>query len=389
MAGKCPDCGEEAVISGNDVPSGCNVCTACGAVTEYLDLRISNGGPCEGTHFVDASKEKNSTLLLSRNSRHGTRGVHRVDAQHKLHGPRREGLHWLQQMALHFKMDTHTKERAEATYLELVGKTGHKKLAYKTALAAACCYVVMRLEHWSVSLKELSKFVQRTVGEINTAVRFVQKETGAEFSRASSADILRTVLRRYDVDDAEKVLSRGKEVLKVAEMCWQGEGRSPQNMASAAIYIAWKSLDPSRASTNYKAFCHKVGIQESKPVHDLATAFVKVLVKLAQKIPWVTSEKVKASNVTIYLPDIVKHAVSLVLDCSAPQVPCKEDTTNLRDAAVYATFRASSSPKRARRDSATEECGSDFSDSEIERYIRTPEEVEAVKRHMASYGLLH
>lgn len=387
MPSKCPACGEDAVINDTEAAGGNEVCTACGVVSESCPFPTTSTGPCEGTAFVAPTKGNDSTMFLARSGKSSSAGVRRVNARNNLRGNSKEGCNWVHQTARHFNLDTHMARRAEAMYVELVEKMGRTAPQRKTALAAACCYVVLRQDHWPVSLKAVGGFVQCSLAEVNAAVRYVQKVMGAEFSRTSAEDLLPSVLKNYGGDDSNRVLLRARELLKLAKVCWLGEGCAPQNVSAATVYIAWKSLDPRRTTSSYKDFCKTAGTNEAKSAKDMVTAFTKALVKLTRNVPWLASKNVSARSVFLHLPDVLRHKASLVLDCSVLHADDSKVAETGRDKVVYDTFRPPSTSKPAHADTAAEECNSDFSDSEIDRYIRSPEDVDAIKKHMTIHGL--
>lgn len=357
------------------------VCTACGVVVDTAPLcTVAATGPDNGSSFVADT----IGLALCRGGRNGPelRSVLTENRQ----ANRRQCHDWLKRAATQFSMDPVMLERAT----NLFNKNASRQLlSRQLAIAAACCYQVLRENGRSVSLLTLAKSSQCTGKELHKALRAITKGMSEGMAPMQLQDLLPEAVQSLAADERPQVVARATALLGPLRRCWFLEGRTPRCLVPSLVFTAWKSLDASRTYTTYRAFCQKHGLTPLQTVLGTVRALNSVLLRLAKQLPWLKDSKVTASTVTAHVADIVRYSASLALDatnevCGTAQ---GELTPVEQSAAIFHTFRK---PPRRRWPDASDQTAADcngegeISDSEISSYIRNEEEVRAVQRILES-----
>lgn len=337
-------------------------------------------GPDNGCSFVTDT----IGLALCRGGRNGPelRSVLTENNQ----GNRRQCHNWLKRAATQFAMEPVMLERAVNLFNQNVSR---QVLSRQLAIAAACCYQVLRENGRSVSLPTLAKSSQCSGKELRKALRTITKGMSDGMAPMRLEDLLPEAVQALDPSERSQVMARATALLGPLRRCWFLEGRPPRCLLPSLVFTAWKSLDVGRTYTSYKAFCQQHGLNPRESVVVVTRALNHVLVRLAKQLPWLKNDKVNVSMVTAYVADIVRYSASLALDATnevcgtAPG----ELTAVERSAAIFQTFRKP--PRRCcpvQSDPPAVDCNGegDISDSEISGYIRNEEEIRAVQKIIES-----
>ncbi|CAN8002454.1 unnamed protein product [Ixodes hexagonus] len=367
---KCPSCGEVAALG--DAGDGVSeACTLCGAVFESCVFQSGVGE--EGGSYVPPTETTKLALCP---------GGLRLVRNKPLRGHRLECDRWLQHAAGRFAMNTAMTQRARDLYQELARRAA---LPTHVSLAAACCYKVLREEGRAVSLHSLASAAQCTGGQLRYALRLLSKGTGVHPEGPPLRDLVPEAARVLPSDVRESVASRARALLVPLARCWFLEGRSPHCLLPALVFVAWRSLDPQHAQLSYREFCRKHSVEPSGGVSRSLSQLNKVLVRLASQIPWVRGTRLTPNKAASYVPDILRYSASLTLGASAPADAAAKQGPAV---AVFRTFRKDSVQSQEEQSRAPEEplC-EDFSDSEIEAYIRGEDEVAAIQKFLRSRGV--
>ncbi|XP_007567736.1 transcription factor IIIB 50 kDa subunit [Poecilia formosa] len=237
-------------------------------------------------------------------------------------------------------------------------------------------------------------------------------------------------------EDSKVLTKRAVALVELAGDSWIVTGRRPLPIMMAATYLAWQSLNPNkhRLKLSLDKFCHLAKVQKRKPAVMRITELKEVLCKLGRELPWVR-ETVTQDNVVRLVGDILEHRHTLLTralrthetamqaDCpqaSALNSPTEEVTPSQRSESRDQTADASSALQLCPTDRTENQEGDDshqtedpepnwgvrvlfappcvvhakrrrvepppvqnvtgdeeISDSEIDSYIRTPQEARA------------
>uniref|UniRef100_UPI00358F025B transcription factor IIIB 50 kDa subunit-like n=1 Tax=Myxine glutinosa TaxID=7769 RepID=UPI00358F025B len=199
-----------------------------------------------------------------------------------------------------------------------------------------------------------------------------------------------------------------KRTIQICELCgeaWLLTGRRAMPAIISATFLAWQSLYPrSPACISLKAFCRKIGVPCSTSVRLRVREMRKLLLTLAQALPWLIHRHVSLDSVAKFIDEVLSNQRLLLQqlvsqDSQAPRVqgdsPVLLNTTDVALVEAKCGNPAQSfllppcivAPKKPPLEEP-ERCQQPFSneisEAEIEQYIRTPEEVEEILRLQAA-----
>lgn len=380
----CPSCGASAVTeeSGDGFSQ---VCTACGAVLDSAPLLATGfSGGDDGLCFVSSTSRDTLSLCRGR----GERGARfQCLVSEGLTGNRRLCNDWIKQVAAKVNMDSVMVQQA----CDILNRTFMKQpFNLQMALAAACCYQVLRENGRTISLPTLAKMAQCTGPHLFQAIRTVSEDTGRGAMPARLQELLPEAAQSIDPSERAEVVSRATALLEPLRRCWFLEGRAPRCVGPALIFIAWKSLDVSRQIISYTVFCKMHGLgRPTSSLKSTVSDLNKVFVQMASEIPWIKGKKLSANTVLFYMPDIIRYSASLVMDATSSAASTSVGQTGeQRSAVVYNTFRKGRKRTKTALDCAADVADCDgnghISDSEIDLLIRNEQEVKVIEAFMES-----
>lgn len=203
-------------------------------------------------------------------------------------------------------------------------------------------------------------------------------------------------------ESCQALSKRAVALVELAADSWIVTGRRPVPIMTAAMYLAWQSLKPSRLRLKYTLdkFCRMAQVAPHRVAKKRVAEMKEVLCKLGREIPWETVAPTPA-DVLLQVEDILKHRHALLrraMRAHEDLVPesVEEETRNGPSEEHGSSAAAEGCepernwgkqllfappcvvrPKRRRveRPEGKEVTGDEeISDSEIDSYIRTPRE---------------
>ncbi|XP_054896012.1 transcription factor IIIB 50 kDa subunit [Poeciliopsis prolifica] len=114
-------------------------------------------------------------------------------------------------------------------------------------------------------------------------------------------------------EDSKVLTKRAVALVELAGDSWIVTGRRPLPIMMAATYLGWQSLNPNkhRLRLSLDKFCHLAKVQKRNPAVMRITELKEVLCKLGQELPWVR-ETVTKDNVVRLVGDILEHRHTLL-----------------------------------------------------------------------------
>lgn len=118
----------------------------------------------------------------------------------------------------------------------------------------------------------------------------------------------------------QRLVDRTSALIELAAEVWIVTGRQPLPLLMAAVYVAWQSLKPmARMKYAFNVFC-KIGKAPEQSWHRSKETVLKrvnelrdVLCKLGRELPWLRGERVEPSTVAKLVDDILKNRQALLL----------------------------------------------------------------------------
>uniref|UniRef100_A0A3P9L3D5 Transcription factor IIIB 50 kDa subunit n=1 Tax=Oryzias latipes TaxID=8090 RepID=A0A3P9L3D5_ORYLA len=151
-------------------------------------------------------------------------------------------------------------------------------------------------------------------------------------------------------EDSKGLTKRAIALVELAADSWIVTGRQPLPIMMAAVYLAWQSLKPNaqRLKMSLEKFCKLAKVQKSKTAGTRITEMKGMLYKLGKEIPWY-KEVLTPDNVVSLVGDILQHRfsllrralksheLSLLEKCSAGQVnPSSAETSSSSEVSEHA-----------------------------------------------------
>ncbi|KAM4719548.1 transcription factor IIIB 50 kDa subunit [Anableps anableps] len=114
-------------------------------------------------------------------------------------------------------------------------------------------------------------------------------------------------------EDSKVLTKRAVALVELAGDSWIVTGRRPLPIMMAATYLGWQSLNPNkhRLRLSLDKFCQLAKVQKHKPAVTRITELKEVLWKLGRELPWVT-ETVTQDDVVRLVGDILEHRHTLL-----------------------------------------------------------------------------
>lgn len=131
-------------------------------------------------------------------------------------------------------------------------------------------------------------------------------------------------------ENSKDLTKRALALVELAADSWIVTGRRPVPIMMASIFLAWQSLNPNkhRLKFSLEKFCQLAKVNKNKAAMKRIAEIKEVLCKLGKEIPWVR-EAVTPDNVVRHVEDILKnrdvllrramrtHEDALLVECQA------------------------------------------------------------------------
>lgn len=280
----------------------------------------------------------------------------------------------------------------------------------KRALCASCVYVTCRQHDWPILISNLEGVTATSDVALKKMSQDLVNEFKIELKTLSLEDYVPTCLKTYGVTD-EALVDKTTEVISLAVDLMLSTGRKATEMILGCCCVAWRAL----SHKNYKLPMTHFGesVLKKKPRRCVYLRYRELtdrIVKMASKVPWVPKDLLlkKENAWMFYLDDVLKFKQSLM---SCPEAPADSDgeetwedgpTKGSLDTSIVVppSYEAGLRKRALQTDdedisesiSAKSRCMSreslespilsekDIPDSELNLYIKTPEEVEMAKQ---------
>ncbi|MCJ8742692.1 hypothetical protein PDJAM_G00085100 [Pangasius djambal] len=238
-------------------------------------------------------------------------------------------------------------------------------------------------------IARLPKLKQKCAVRRDTAARRVSEIREALFKLGPSdvPDIC--------VESVERLVQRSTALLELASDVWLVTGRQPLPLLTACVYVAWQSLKPmARMKYTLNKFCEIARLPKLKQKcavrRDTAARRVseirEALCKMGRVLPWLREGTVEPGSVCTLVDDILSYRRTLMLqamrNCELEEDAEEQNAASSEEAhwGKRHLFLPPSArnAKRPRPNSPEPDVIGDenISDTEIESYIRSPEEVK-------------
>ncbi|NXY65706.1 BRF2 factor, partial [Callaeas wilsoni] len=304
--GRCPECGSAALVEDAHYAQQQLVCAACGCVLAEGLLTTTY---TEEEHLREVAYSQ-STGQKEQLSRCLQRGIRRVQDLCKV----------LQLPAVFEETAVSYFQRAlQLPAFHLVS------LEKKELLGGCCVFVTCRQHNWPLTMGTICSLLYAKQDLFAGVYLSLQKELGLSVPALSLADLVTTHLNSFrlfqptaDVpapflEDKEKLLARTVGIVELASETWLVTGRHPVPIVTAAAFLAWQSLQPGlRLSCPLARFCRLAGVDLPPPAHLRLKELLEILLGMASQLSWLRGFNLDKKTVVKHIGDLLQHRVFLL-----------------------------------------------------------------------------
>uniref|UniRef100_A0A8D2LI34 BRF2-like C-terminal domain-containing protein n=1 Tax=Varanus komodoensis TaxID=61221 RepID=A0A8D2LI34_VARKO len=300
-------------------------------------------------------------------------------------------------------------------------------LEKKEIIVGCCVFVTCRQHNWPLTMGTVCMLLYANKELFATTYLRFLKELALDVPALSLINLVKTHLNSFKlfqmssnipnkfVEDKEQLLARTVQMVELASETWLVTGRHPIPIITAAAFLAWQSLRPiDRLTCSLSQFCKLAGVDTPRPAHQRLKEMLQILLQMASQLSWLQVLQVNRKNVAKYIGDLLRHrrvllraafrVVDTIESCSpessaaAPLQRIEGGVTATGEMPKCGSERAPLLPPcvlNPKKKLRTADPGPESSaitgdepilDSEIEQYIRTPEETERISRAQAASG---
>ncbi|XP_017345409.1 transcription factor IIIB 50 kDa subunit [Ictalurus punctatus] len=387
MSPSCSQCGSKNVVEDQLYSQTQWVCQDCGSVIS------------EGTFTTVLSEEQHSTAVPYYLSTEVTK---------KPCPNLIKGLGSVRSLCRILRLSKHMESEVTSLYERAYNHPHflNRHLMKKEMLGGSCVLSVCRQNNWPVAMGTISMLLDADPTSVGAVYHDLIKTLNIQNTTTSSfTELLESHCHEYklspsDVPDVcaesvERLVQRSSALLELATDVWIATGRQPLPLLTACVYVAWQSLKPmARMKYTLNKFCEIARLPTLKQscvtrrdtVSRRVSEIREALCKLGRVLPWLRGGTVEPGSICTLVDDILSYRRTLMLQAmrSCELEEDAEEQSAASSEEVHWGKRhlflppSARNAKRPRPNSPEPDVNGDenISDTEIESYIRSPEEVK-------------
>ncbi|XP_042557119.1 transcription factor IIIB 50 kDa subunit [Dipodomys spectabilis] len=400
--GRCPDCGSAELVEDSHYSQSQLVCSACGCVVT------------EGTLTTTYTDEGNLREITYSRS---------TGENEQISRSQQRGLRRVRDLCRVLQLPPTFEDTAIAYYQKAYRHSGIRaaRLQKKEVLVGCCVLITCRQHNWPLTMGTICTLLYADLDMFSGTYMQIVKLLGLDVPSLCLADLVKTYCSSFKlfqassmpakyVEDKDKMLSRTLQLVELANETWLVTGRHPLPIITAAAFLAWQSLQPShRLTCSLARFCKLANVDLPYPAASRLQELLAVLLQMAEQLAWLQILKLDKRSVVKHIDDLLQHRQLLIRmafrdgtaevesqeEVQGQQQEQEEVEDNSLDMprgkrpaspALLLPPCMLKPPKRIRSTSPVSTVTGDenISDSEIEQYLRTPQEVRDFQRAQAA-----
>ncbi|NXN11671.1 BRF2 factor, partial [Indicator maculatus] len=292
----------------------------------------------------------------------------------------------------------------------------------KELLGGCCVFVTCRQHNWPLTMGTICSLLYAKQELFAGVFLSLQKELGLSVPALSLADLVKTHLNSFQlfqhtanvpaqfVEDKEKMVTRTMQLVELASETWLVTGRHPVPIVTAAAFLSWQSLQPAaRLTCTLARFCKLAAVDLPPPAHLRLKELLEILLRMASQLAWLRVFKLDKKTVVKHIGDLLQHRIFLLKNAfcleeeEQQQHQCKGSPSSPPQAVPDKGCPSGREhqrgggrrpllppclihPRKRLRTAAPSALDAaitgdeHISDSEIEQYLRGPEEIRAFRK---------
>uniref|UniRef100_A0A8D2D1B3 Transcription factor IIIB 50 kDa subunit n=1 Tax=Sciurus vulgaris TaxID=55149 RepID=A0A8D2D1B3_SCIVU len=405
--GRCPDCGSTELVEDSHYSQSQLVCSDCGCVVTEGVLT---------TTFTDEGNLREVTYSRS------------TGESEQVSRSQQRGLRRVRDLCRVLQLPSTFEDTAIAYYQQAYQHSGIRaaRLQKKEVLVGCCVLITCRQHNWPLTMGTICALLYADLDVFSGTYMQIVKLLGLDVPSLCLADLVKTYCSSFKlfqaspsvpakyVEDKDKMLSRTLQLVELANETWLVTGRHPLPVITAATFLAWQSLQPSdRLTCSLARFCKLANVDLPYPAASRLQELLAILLRMAEQLAWLQVLKLDKRSVVKHIGDLLQHRHMLVRmafqDGIAETEDQEKEQQGQRQEQRHGEEEVDSSldlpkgkrpaspalllppcmlkpPKRIRPilPVSTVTGDENISDSEIEQYLRTPQEVRDFERAQAA-----
>uniref|UniRef100_A0A8C5KV21 Transcription factor IIIB 50 kDa subunit n=1 Tax=Jaculus jaculus TaxID=51337 RepID=A0A8C5KV21_JACJA len=389
--GSYPDCGSSKLVEDSHYSQNQLVCWDCGCVVT------------EGVLTTTFSEEGNlREVTYSRSTGEN------------------EQVSGSQQRVL--KLPPTFEDTAIAYYQKAYWLSGIRavRLQKKEVLVGYCVLITCRQHNWPLTMGAICTLLYADLDVFSGTYMQIVKLLGLDVPSLCLADLVKTycgsfrlfhaspsVPAKY-IEDQEKMLSRTLQLVDLANEAWLVTRRHPLPVVTAATFLAWQSLRPS---DRLARFCKLANVDLPYRAVSRLQELLGILLQMAKQLAWLQVLKLDKRSVVKHIGDLLKHhhmLLRMAFRDGTAELETQEKTPEQgqgeevgldsfslpkgkQPASPYLLLPPCmlKSPKQMQPTppASTVTGDEDISDSEIEQYLRIPQEIRDFEKAQAAISV--
>ncbi|XP_037227584.1 transcription factor IIIB 50 kDa subunit isoform X1 [Falco biarmicus] len=304
--GSCPACGSAALVEDAHYAQQQLVCAACGCVLAEGLLTTTY---TEEEHLREVAYSQ-STGQKEQLSRCLQRGIKRV-----------------QDLCKVLQLPTVFEETAVSYFQRALQHPSFHlvSLEKKELLGGCCVFVTCRQHNWPLMMGTICSLLYAKQELFASVYLSLQKELGLSVPALSLADLVKTHLNSFRlfqhatdipapfVEDKETMVTRTMQIVELASETWLVTGRHPVPIVMAAAFLSWQSLQPAaRLACTFARFCKLAGVDLPPPAHLRLKELLDILLRMASQLAWLRMFNMDKKTVVKHIGDLLQHRIFLL-----------------------------------------------------------------------------
>ncbi|XP_074838115.1 transcription factor IIIB 50 kDa subunit isoform X2 [Carettochelys insculpta] len=193
-------------------------------------------------------------------------------------------------------------------------------LEKKEILVGCCVFVTCRQHNWPLTMGTICSLLYADKELFASVYLSVLKELELDVPALSLTDLVKTHLNSFKLfqssasipaklaEDKEKMVARTIQIVELASETWLVTGRHPIPIITAAAYLAWQSLQPvGRLTCTFPRFCKLAGTDLPPPAHLRLKELNEVLLRMASQLAWLRVLNLDKKTVAKHIGDLLQH----------------------------------------------------------------------------------
>ncbi|XP_045852883.1 transcription factor IIIB 50 kDa subunit [Meles meles] len=304
--GRCPDCGSTELVEDSHYSQSQLVCSDCGCVVNegVLTTTFSDEGNLREVTYSRSTGENEQV------SRSQQRGLRRV-----------------RDLCRVLQLPSTFEDTAVAYYQQAYRHPGIRtaRLQKKEVLVGCCVLITCRQHNWPLTMGTICALLYADLDVFSGTYMQIVKLLGLDVPSLCLADLVKTYCSSFKlfqaspsvpakyVEDKEKMLSRTLQLVELADETWLVTGRHPLPVITAATFLAWQSLQPSeRLRCSLARFCKLANVDLPCPASSRLQELLAVLLRMAEQLAWLQVLRLDKRSVVKHIGDLLQHRHTLV-----------------------------------------------------------------------------